>query len=133
MRTAVNVDVTRTFRLHHDEVELVRTFTEHDVLGAGVCQLLDAAEEDHAHKPPIFKMNFHCSSVTGWTESREYFTSTMSFSFGSAFTAARVTGLGTSLTAFTSTRPKRPVSSVGSLRYSPITSTMPTIRFSSPV
>src|SRR6185312_2562100 len=86
-----------------------------------------------SHRPPILHTSFHSFSVTGWTERRKEVTKLMSFNFGLAFTAARVTGLGMSFTAFTTTRPNLPVSSVGSGWYSWVTSTIPTICFSSPV
>ncbi len=59
-------------------------------------------------------MRFHSASVTGCTDRRELFTSTMSASAGSALIASSVTGRGRASTAFTSTMPKRPVSSVWS-------------------
>ena len=49
--------------------------------------------------PPILQMIFHPRRVTGCTESREYFTSAMSLSFGSALIAASVTGFGSGSTA----------------------------------
>ena len=49
--------------------------------------------------PPILQTSFHSLSVTGCTDRREYLTSAMSFSFGSAFTAASVTGFGSGSTA----------------------------------
>src|SRR5262249_12292336 len=49
--------------------------------------------------PPILQTSAHSSPVTGCTESREYFTSAIFFSFGSALTAASVTGVGTGSTA----------------------------------
>ena len=57
--------------------------------------------------------SFHSSAVTGWTESRAVLTSAMAASFGLALAAARLTGLGMSQTARTSTHFQMPVSSVG--------------------
>src|SRR6185437_2243152 len=53
--------------------------------------------------PPILQTSFHSASVTGCTDSRPYFTSAMSFSFGAALIAASVTGSGSGSTALTST------------------------------
>src|SRR5262245_28608637 len=66
-------------------------------------------------RPAILHTKAHCCAVTGCTDSREYLTSAISLSFGSAFTAASVTGLGTGFTAFTSTALNTPFSSVGSV------------------
>ena len=49
-------------------------------------------------RPPILQTRAHSSAVTGCTDSREYLTSAMSLSFGSALTAASVTGFGTGFT-----------------------------------
>ena len=82
--------------------------------------------------PPILQTCFHSAAVTGCTDRRKLFTRLISASAGVALASARATGRGISFTAFTSTSPKMPFSSVGSGRYSPITSTMPTTAFSSP-
>src|SRR4029079_15320412 len=47
----------------------------------------------HCFRPPILQTSFHSASVTGCTDSREYFTSAMSLSFGSALIAASATRL----------------------------------------
>src|SRR5439155_20885310 len=133
VRAAIHIGVPRPIGLYNDDIELVLALAQYDIPGSRIGKLIHAAQENGRHEPPSFKIYFHSSDVTGCTERREYFTSTMSLSLGSALISASVTGRARSLTALTSTRPKRPVSSVGSLRYSPITSTMPTIRRSSPV
>src|SRR5438128_10019399 len=66
--------------------------------------------------PPILQTKAHSWAVTGCTDNREYLTSAISLSFGSALTAASVTGLGTGFTAFTSTALNAPFSSVGSVQ-----------------
>ena len=76
--------------------------------------------------------SFHSSGFTGWTERREVRTSVMSASFGLALASARVTGLGTSQTARTSTHFQVPVSSFGSGCAVAHTSTTPTISLPSP-
>src|SRR5690606_4337491 len=62
--------------------------------------------------PAILRTFFHSSAVTGCTERREFFASTMSGS--SAFTVASVTGVFTGSTAWKSTHTNAPVLSVGS-------------------
>src|SRR5215207_1710280 len=61
----------------------------------------------------IFRMSFHCSSLTGTTESLDWRTSPKSFSRGSALMALSVTGVFTGSTAFTSTVTALPALSVG--------------------
>src|SRR5437868_15348797 len=51
----------------------------------------------HHFIPPILQTIFHSSAVTGCTDRREYFTSAISLSFGSALIAASVTGFGNGL------------------------------------
>ena len=48
--------------------------------------------QDIAQRPPIARTAAHSSGVTGCTDRREFFTSTMSFSRPSALIAARLTG-----------------------------------------
>src|SRR5690606_316196 len=54
-------------------------------------------------KPPIFRIAFHSSAVTGCTERREFFTSTMSANAFSAFSVASFTGVFNGSTALKST------------------------------
>src|SRR5258708_8258117 len=116
VRAGIHKSVPRSIRLYNDDIELVFAFAQDDVAGSRIGKLLYPAQEDRRHEPPSFKMYFHSSGVTGCTESREYFTRTMSLSFGSALISARVTGRARSFIALTSTRPKRPASSVRSFR-----------------
>src|ERR1700710_2019929 len=66
------------------------------------------------YRPPILQTIFHCSAVTGCTDSREYFTSAMSARRLSALMAAMVTGVFNGLSALMSTQTNLPVLSVGS-------------------
>ena len=63
---------------------------------------------------PISMRMFHCSALTGVTDSRDWRTSAISASLSSALISASVTGLVMLFTAFTVTMPKRPLASVGS-------------------
>ena len=49
--------------------------------------VIDAGEGHPSEIPPILQTSFHSSAVTGCTDSREFLTSTMSLSFGSALIA----------------------------------------------
>src|SRR5271155_3398482 len=75
-----------------------------------------ARNDDYrAGMPPILQMSFHASADTGCTDRREYLTSAMSFSFGSALTAASVTGLGSdSIAAVVTATHGSPFAAVGS-------------------
>ena len=46
------------------------------------------------HSPPILQTSFHSSAVTGCTDRREFLTSAMSLSFGSALIAGERHRLG---------------------------------------
>src|SRR5258707_15237190 len=83
--------------------------------------------------PPNWQTIFHSAGVTGCTDRRDNFTSAMSFSRGSARTAANVTGVLSGVTALTSTTTHgSPALAVGSGELSRTTSAMPTTALSSP-
>src|SRR5258706_12989079 len=76
--------------------------------------------------PPNWQTIFHSAGVTGCTDRRDNFTSAMSFSLGSAFTAASVTGVLNGVAALTSTTTHgSPALAVGAGEPSPAVSAMP--------
>ena len=94
----------------------------------------DAAETAPAHglTPAILLMARHSSAETGDTDKRPCRTNVMSARLFSALIAARVTGVFTGISAFTSTMTKRPSLSLGSGWASLTISAMPTIAGPSP-
>ena len=82
--------------------------------------------------PPILHTSFHSLSPNRLDRQAKAFDQAHLRQLGFGFHLRQRDRLGMSFTALTSTSPKMPFSSVGSGRYSPITSTIPTTAFSSP-
>jgi len=64
--------------------------------------------------PAIPQIMVHSWSVTGHTDSRDWRNSAIPASSGLAFISAKLTGLATGITGFTSTMPSLPLLSLGS-------------------
>src|SRR5206468_10050855 len=104
---------------HHHDLERAVTCgggqaARHAVAKVGERAERAAARRTHGAVPPILQISFHAAGSTGITDRREWRTSSMSASFGSALIATRSTGLTNGRSGATSTWPKRPLSSLGS-------------------
>src|SRR5690348_1841175 len=77
VRTGIDIGVHAPCRLDDDHIQLVFAFTEDDIGSTRICQIRGLAEKNHA-TPPAWQMICHSRGETGWTDRREFFTSTIS-------------------------------------------------------